>query len=110
LHPPSPHLITLLPGLAIRDFLSFQPFGPDHCEGAAIFADRKGFGPEAAPAWRATSVDGSTTSVVYKAAEKRMIKKELGSLPAGDGLFEHRASVWLLDRQLVDDVRRAVRT
>ena len=45
LHPPSPHLITLLPSLAIRDFLPFQPFGPDHCEGAAIFADRKGFGP-----------------------------------------------------------------
>jgi hypothetical protein len=70
-----------LPSLAIRDFLPFQPFGLDHCEGAATFADRKGFGREAAPAYRSTSVDGSTTSVTYKAAEKRLIKKELGSLP-----------------------------
>jgi hypothetical protein len=59
-----------LPSLAIRDFLPLQPFGLERCEGAATFAARRGLGPKAAPVCRATSVDGSTTSITYKAVEK----------------------------------------
>jgi hypothetical protein len=48
---------------ALQSGISFplQPFGLKHREGAATFAARRGLGPKAAPACRASSLDSSTT-------------------------------------------------